>query len=53
VIAGQNTRSPMKKNLAAVENYCDDQYFSSFLDDCKTVFIRYRAMTVHLQGSFP
>ena len=36
-----------------MENYCDDQQFSSFLDDGKTVFIMYRAMAVPLQGSFP
>jgi hypothetical protein len=47
------TSKLMKENREAVENYCDDQQFSSFRDDGKTVFIMYRAMAVPLQGSFP
>jgi hypothetical protein len=35
------------------KNYCGGHLFSSFLDDYKTVSIRFRAMAVILQGSFP
>ncbi len=49
----KSTKLHEGESIRLRKNDCVGRQFSSFLDDCKTVFIRYRAMAVPLQGSLP